>query len=59
MPIKQININITYGNHVDAKIGNVAFLDPEILIVPESFLSPMISNLCNNLQDLLFHLTLQ
>ena len=35
-----------FVNIVDASIGSVAFLEPEILIIPEIFLPPLISNLC-------------
>ena len=31
---------------VDAKIGSVAFFEPEIAIVPNIFLPPLISNFC-------------
>ena len=31
---------------VDANIGSVAFFEPEIEIVPDIFLPPLISNFC-------------
>ena len=31
---------------VDANIGSVAFFEPEIVIVPNIFLPPLISNFC-------------
>ena len=31
---------------VDANMGSVAFFDPEIVIVPDIFLPPVISNFC-------------
>ena len=33
-------------NIVDASIGSVAFLEPEITTVPDIFLPPLISNFC-------------
>ena len=42
-----------FDSIVDANIGKVAFLEPEISIVPEIFLPPLISNLCIYLAILL------
>ena len=35
-----------FVNIVDANIGSVAFFDPEIMIVPDIFLPPVISSFC-------------
>jgi len=40
-------------NIVEASIGNVAFLDPEIAIVPDIFFPPLISNFCINFKIIL------
>ena len=38
--------NLDDMNIVAANMGSVAFFDPEIVIVPEIFLPPLISNFC-------------
>ena len=37
---------ISLANRDDAKIGSVAFLDPEIEIIPDKSFFPLINNFC-------------
>ena len=41
-----VRVTFLSVNIVEARIGSVAFFDPEIFMLPEIFLPPLISNFC-------------
>ena len=56
LPVMFIFLSVSI---VEASIGSVAFLDPDILIVPDIFLPPLISSFCIKFEIILLVKLLQ